>query len=244
MHYMQRQCTEFGKLALAGMTFLFASGDNGVASNSANLCLLKNGTAADAPGNFPPNFPATCPYVTAVGSTQVDAGKSVRDPESATSTFGSGGGFSNVFPRADFQKDAVAGYLANHVPALPEGIYNASGRGFPDVAANGLNYSIAVQGELILISGTSASSPTLAALFTAINDARLAAGKGPVGWLNPVVRAALPSVPAKMLNAERSAAVRSHGYVQRHYERYEPGLRDGWIQGIPGMGPAYWLRYP
>ena len=114
---------------------------------------------------------------------------------------------SNVFARADFQKDAVAGYLAKHVPALPAGIYNASGRGFPDVAANGLNYSIAVQGELVLISGTSASSPTMAALFTAINDARLAAGKGPVGWVNPVVCLVLPSAFKMMLSSGCPAVV-------------------------------------
>lgn len=61
-----------------GMTFLYASGDNGVASNAENLCLAANGSTVVGEGNFLPNFPATCPYVTAVGSTQVDPGKSVR----------------------------------------------------------------------------------------------------------------------------------------------------------------------
>ena len=98
--YMQRQCTEYGKvcripssityrcgtdvdveLGLAGMTFLYASGDNGVASNAENLCITLDGEdVAVGEGNFLPNFPATCPYVTAVGSTQVDPGKSVRPP--------------------------------------------------------------------------------------------------------------------------------------------------------------------
>lgn len=63
---------------MMGITFLFASGDNGVASNGDNLCLAANGTAVPGPGAFLPNFPSTCPYVTAVGATQVDSGKSVR----------------------------------------------------------------------------------------------------------------------------------------------------------------------
>ena len=98
--YANRQCTEYGKvcriassityrcgtdvdveLGLAGMTFLYASGDNGVASNAENLCITLDGEdVAVGEGNFLPNFPATCPYVTAVGSTQVDPGKSVRPP--------------------------------------------------------------------------------------------------------------------------------------------------------------------
>ena len=65
---------------MTGITFLFASGDDGVASNGDNLCLADNGTAVPGPGNFLPNFPSTCPYVTAVGATQVDPGKSVRLP--------------------------------------------------------------------------------------------------------------------------------------------------------------------
>ncbi|TBU33294.1 subtilisin-like protein [Dichomitus squalens] len=189
VHYMQRQCTEFGKLALAGMTFLFASGDNGVASNSANLCLLPNGTAADAPGAFLPNFPATCPYVTAVGSTQVDAGKSARDVESATSSFGSGGGFSNVFPRPKWQKRAVGGYLSKVGGSLGYAgdVFNRSGRGVPDVAANGFPTAVVIDGNFTLSGGTSASTPIFAAMVAAVNDARLAAGKGPVGWMNPAL---------------------------------------------------------
>ncbi len=35
--------------------------------------------------------------------------------------------------------------------------------------------------------GTSASAPIFASLIAAINDARIAVGKGPVGWINPAV---------------------------------------------------------
>ncbi|KAI0833489.1 subtilisin-like protein [Trametes gibbosa] len=185
--YMERQCNEFGKLSMMGVTFLFASGDNGVASNGDNLCLSANGTAVPGPGRFLPNFPSTCPYVTAVGATQVDAGKSVHDRESATSLFGSGGGFSNVFPRPAFQERQVARYLAQLGDRVDPSLFNSSGRAIPDVSANGLPTAIVVGGNFTLSGGTSASTPIFAAILAGVNDARLAHGKGPVGWINPAI---------------------------------------------------------
>ncbi|EIW57555.1 subtilisin-like protein [Trametes versicolor FP-101664 SS1] len=185
--YMQRQCAEIGKLSMMGITFLFASGDNGVASNGDNLCLAANGTAVPGPGAFLPNFPSTCPYVTAVGATQVDSGKSVHDPESATSLFGSGGGFSNVFPRPEFQKRQVAGYLKQLGNRVDPSLFNSSGRGIPDVSANGLPTVAVIDANYTLTGGTSASTPIFAAILTAVNDARLAANKTPVGWINPAI---------------------------------------------------------
>ena len=52
---------------------------------------------------------------------------------------------------------------------------------FPTVIAEG--------GQFVLTGGTSASAPIFASFVAAINDARLAAGKGPVGFINPAVRA-------------------------------------------------------
>ena len=46
-----------------------------------------------------------------------------------------------------------------------------------------------VDGELILVYGTSCSSPVSGAIFTMINDARLAAGKSTIGFINPAVSA-------------------------------------------------------
>ncbi|KAJ7694877.1 hypothetical protein B0H17DRAFT_877030, partial [Mycena rosella] len=37
--------------------------------------------------------------------------------------------------------------------------------------------------------GTSASSPVVRAILTTVNNAHLAVGKSPVGFINPVVRA-------------------------------------------------------
>jgi len=43
------------------------------------------------------------------------------------------------------------------------------------------NYVLAIDGRFELVFGTSASSPVVGSMITMINDARLAAGKGPVG---------------------------------------------------------------
>lgn len=66
-----------------------------------------------------------------VGTTQVN------DPEIATTQFPSGGGFSNVFARPTWQETQVANYLAKFAPDYAADIFNRSGRGYPDVAANG-----------------------------------------------------------------------------------------------------------
>jgi tripeptidyl-peptidase-1 len=65
------------------------------------------------------------------------------------------------------------------------GLYNASGRGFPDVAALGNNVETVFQGTQEGVAGTSASAPIFASMIALINDQLLAAGQQPLGWLNP-----------------------------------------------------------
>ncbi|KAI0787605.1 subtilisin-like protein [Fomes fomentarius] len=185
---VQRECTEFGKLSLTGITFVASSGDGGVAYSQAEGCLV-NGTLqffADE-GSFVGQFPASCPYVTAVGATSVAPGNTVQDPEIATTDFPSGGGFSNNFPRPSWQDAAVSNYLDNFAPNYGPDVFNRSGRAYPDVAANGWPIIIALGGGFVKSGGTSASAPIFASVVTAVNDARLAVGKTPVGWLNPAL---------------------------------------------------------
>lgn len=59
------------------MTFVASSGDNGVAFSAESGCREDDGTFVSEDGDFVPQFPASCPYVTAVGSTEVAPGKSV-----------------------------------------------------------------------------------------------------------------------------------------------------------------------
>merc|ERR1712178_134086 len=79
-----------------------------------------------------PSWPASSPWVTAVGSTRFIDQK-VGNPEMASDQFGSGGGFSPMFDAFDAQKAAVAHYLkiAKNLP--PKGSYPRGGRATPDV---------------------------------------------------------------------------------------------------------------
>lgn len=69
------------------------------------------------------------------------------------------------------------------------GRFNRLGRGYPDVAANGDNFVLSHRGELVRIGGTSAACPLFGSLLTLVNEERLAAGKRPVGFVQPVLYA-------------------------------------------------------
>ena len=47
---------------------------------------------------------------------------------------------------------------------------------------------LAFDGTFRFVFGTSASTPVVASIITLINDARMAAGKKSVGFINPTVR--------------------------------------------------------
>ena len=98
-NYQKRQCNEFMKLGLQGVSIVFASGDAGV-SDRNGACL---GTNQDI---FSPDYP-DCPYITMVGATTLPAGSSVTDPETAVTSFSSGGGFSNVYAQPSYQQAAL-----------------------------------------------------------------------------------------------------------------------------------------
>lgn len=127
-------------------------------------------------------LPASCPYVTAVGGTRG------WDPElvgfDARRTFITGGGFSNYFPTPYYQKDAVDTYLKS-LGSLHDGLFNKTGRGYPDISARSYHYITVWNGTARIIDGTIAASPTVAALIALVNDALAAQGKPALGWLNP-----------------------------------------------------------
>lgn len=187
--YAARQCDEYAKLGLMGVTVLYSSGDNGVAGNGGT-CLNADGSQSAGGSIFNPTFPSVCPYVTSVGATQINPGSSVTDPESACQqVIFSGGGFSNRFKIPGYQKLAIGTWRVHSLPSYPPTIWNstAGSRGYPDLSANGANYVTAVGGSFFLVYGTSASTPVVAAMITLINDARITAGKAPVGFINPTI---------------------------------------------------------
>jgi tripeptidyl-peptidase-1 len=170
---------------------IFPSGDYGVAGNGGKCIIPRTGAygTGKKATRFNPAFPASCPYVTSVGATQINKNSSVFDPESACEeVIHSGGGFSNVFPLPPYQKAAVGHYLKYHRPNYSSAHYNNSTmRGIPDVAANGATYLVPIGGDWFGLYGTSASTPVFGAIITLLNHARLAAGKKPVGFLNPTL---------------------------------------------------------
>jgi tripeptidyl-peptidase I len=165
-----------GMMGLRGVTVLESSGDSGVGAP----CKANDGSNRS---EFTPQFPGTCPYITAVGGTQGYA------PEVAW--VASSGGFSNYFGQPWYQKDAVANYLANHISAAVKEYYkpyaNFTGRGFPDISAHSLTppYHFINAGASGYTGGTSAAAPFIGGLIGLLNDARLRAGKPTMGFINP-----------------------------------------------------------
>jgi tripeptidyl-peptidase-1 len=114
----------------------------------------------------------------------------VSDPSASNPLNGyfSGGGFSDIFPVPEYQSEAVKHYLEKYPPPYDGKVYNNSkkARGFPDVSSLGLNLATVIHGQAVGIGGTSASAPTVAAIVTLLNELRIGAGKGPIGFLNSV----------------------------------------------------------
>lgn len=206
-NYVKRQCNEFMKLGLQGVSMLFASGDYGVASFPGDP--TSNGCLGPEKKIFNPQYPSGCPYVTSVGGTMIYADQTVYDAESvmqvnlggSATNFSSSGGFSNYFPQPNYQKSAVATYFKEGKPSYPyyselnanlstvSGLYNRVGRGYPDVASNGAYMPAYVNGKLGHWFGASLASPTFASILTLLNEERAAVGKGPIGFVNSVLYA-------------------------------------------------------
>ncbi|KAH7927947.1 subtilisin-like protein [Leucogyrophana mollusca] len=184
--YAGRQCLEYGKLGIMGITVLYPSGDDGV-EGGRGLCLTPKGKQTSKGKVFNPSFPASCPFVTAVGATRIASGGSVHDPESAWDH--SGGGWSNYFGMPAYQADAVKSYLKHHHPGYSGDIWNSTGksRAYPDLSAIGYNVMIVIRDEVMTISGTSLSTPIVGAILTLVNDARINAGKRPIGFINSAI---------------------------------------------------------
>ena len=150
--------------AALGVTVLVAAGDAGATDGSTN-------------GALTVDFPASSPYVVACGGTRLvltPARSEVVWNELAIHEGATGGGVSESFARPSFQSNVG-------VPAAPNGFV---GRGVPDVAGDAdpaSGYHVVVDGQSIVLGGTSAVAPLWAALVARLNEAL----GSPLGYLTP-----------------------------------------------------------
>jgi kumamolisin len=181
--------TTLKEAANLGITVLIAAGDDG------SIDGIKD-------GHVHADFPASSPYVLAVGGTTLHAKKNVRVSEVVWSAgirsegpgHGStGGGVSDVFAVPAWQSSSSA-----HVPAAASTGF--VGRGYPDVAAvadGRTGYLQYVDGQQITDGGTSAATPLWAALIARCNQHLATLGHGaPVGYWNPLLYASVGSSSA------------------------------------------------
>ncbi|KJZ78663.1 hypothetical protein HIM_02054 [Hirsutella minnesotensis 3608] len=171
--YANRVCDLFGMLAARGMSVLVASGDGGARGGRNSTCRSNDGQNVEI---AMATFPGTCPWVTAVGATT----NSDHPPKGATF---STGGFSQWFDQPKWQAEAVNGYIGQ-LNGYMSGYYNPKKRAIPDIAAVGTQFLTIVNDKDMILDGTSASVPIMAAMIALINDARLRKGKPSLGWLN------------------------------------------------------------
>eukprot|EP01041_Mallomonas_annulata_P009123 gene9123-18895_t len=162
-------------LIAIGCTIIAASGDDGAPGYDASKSCT-----------YRPLFPASSPYVTAVGATQ--GTESFKTEIACSSVTGggitTGGGFANRNTAPAFQRNAIKGYIALK---KPYGGYSSTGRGYPDVSMPGYAYLIQIGGDQYGVSGTSASAPVFAGMVSLVNAGRLKAGKSALGWINPAI---------------------------------------------------------
>jgi kumamolisin len=144
-------------IAQLGITVCVSTGDDGSEAQ------VKDGRAHV-------NFPATSPYVLAVGGTTLHARNDLGGAQAITEVVwndgpgsGTGGGVSDITPVPDWQKGIVPASINPH---------HFAGRAIPDVAANAdpaTGYLVMSGGKLQIVGGTSASAPLWASLITRIN---------------------------------------------------------------------------
>ena len=167
----------FQDAAALGVTICCAAGDDG--SSDQRGLKAENGV-------LHVDFPASSPFALACGGTRLDGAGSNANTMPRLETVwnqgrsggATGGGVSDVFALPAWQSAAgvpPSGNPGRHV-----------GRGVPDVAGNAdpaTGYLIQVDGQQMVIGGTSAVSPLYAALVALCNEQL---GRR-AGYLNPLL---------------------------------------------------------
>jgi hypothetical protein len=158
----------FRSAANKGITVCSAAGDNGATDGAQD-------------GQAHVDFPASSPWVLAVGGTSLVASNSGISIQSevvwndGAQGGATGGGVSAVFPVPDWQ-----------LKVAPAGKHGHTGRAIPDVAADAdenTGYEVRVDGDLTVVGGTALATPLWAGLIAILNQ-----GVGPnIGYFNPLL---------------------------------------------------------
>ncbi len=153
--------------AALGVTICAASGDNGSSDGQTD-------------GKNHVDFPASSPHILGCGGTTLQSAAGAIVSESVWNDGAqggaTGGGFSTVF--------SLPAYQSGRGVTPPAG----GGRGVPDVAGDAdpqTGYKVLVDGQSLVIGGTSAVAPLWSGLIALLNQKL---GK-PLGYLNPVLYA-------------------------------------------------------
>lgn len=159
------QHQKFLRLAAAGVNVFVSSGDAG-----SNPDVTGHGQ-----GTMQVEYESSDTSVIGVGGTTLKLGGD-GSPSVESGWPGSGGGRSTVFPRPAWQ-------TGNGVPV-------GNDRLVPDVslaADPNTGAFLIFQGKVVQIGGTSWSAPVWAGFCALINEARRAAAKPPLSFLNPLL---------------------------------------------------------
>ena len=144
----------FKTAAALGVSICAASGDSGSRDGETD-------------GKVHVDFPSSSPFALACGGTRLEVSDNKITSETVWNDSvdsAGGGGVSSHFPLADYQAKA-------NVPLQIDTKFK--GRGVPDVAGNAdpnTGYNVLVDGQQLVIGGTSAVAPLMAGLIALLNE--------------------------------------------------------------------------
>jgi len=159
----------FKTAAALGVSICVAAGDSGSSDGETD-------------GKVHVDFPSSSPYALACGGTKLETNGTTITSETVwheSSSSATGGGVSTYFALPDYQQNA-------NVPVEVDTKFQ--GRGVPDVAGNAdpdTGYNVLVDGQQMVIGGTSAVAPLMAGLIALLNEQ---SGKS-AGYIHPVIYA-------------------------------------------------------
>jgi subtilase family serine protease len=209
----QAQAAKFDAVFQQGLArddnFFAAAGDTGTDNSSKQR-------ASSGTYSYPTvQWPASSPYVVSVGGTQLQdgwtwnpasndaytasgapnpaywqssaGGKSQAVWNESWAQIGTGGGASSIYPRPSWQAGVSPGYGDHRL--VPDTSWNAAVNGGVEVYITAYpEYNCGnTSGCWTVYGGTSAATPQTAGLVALVNAARNAAGKGPIGFLDPIL---------------------------------------------------------